>query len=196
MAITAEELQKQLNTQVKETQSCVVGSIKKYVDGKDEVLKTELKEIIVKELSGVEGLGEQLEKIKEMADAFAKVFDSDGDGTITPEEILAKLTALQANIDKVASDVANLQGNVADLSEALENAIKDLQSQIDALELSVAKNRDEIAAVKADLETNYFTKEEVKTIISIDAKAICEDVTKILFPEESEEPTEGDGAVE
>jgi ABC-type transporter Mla subunit MlaD len=196
MAITAEELQVQLNTQVKETLSCVVTGIKKYVDGKDEVLKTELKDVIVKELSGVDGLGAQLEKIKEMADAFAKVFDSDGDGTITPEEILAKLTAVQASIDKVASDVTNLQGDVADLSEALENAIKDLQSKIDALELAVAKNRDEVAAVKADLKTNYFTKEEVKLAISIDAKAICEDVTKILFPENSEEPEGGDGAVE
>jgi len=84
--MTTAELNAQLNEGVKQGIINAVTSIKTYVDGRDDVLKTELTEEIVAELSKIDGLGEQLEKIQEMANAFSKVFDENEDGKITPEE--------------------------------------------------------------------------------------------------------------
>jgi len=183
MALTAEELNAQFNTQVREAFTGVITSVKKYVDGKDEVLKSEIADLVVKELTDVEGLGSQLEKIQEMADAFAKVFDSDEDGKITPEEILAKITALQSSIDKVASDLEATNGALADHISAYEEAIKGIGDRIGATEVSISQNRDGLANLKANLETNYYTKDEITSILEVKKDEILDEVNDILFPD-------------
>jgi uncharacterized coiled-coil DUF342 family protein len=184
--MTVAELNVQLNEGIKQGIVNAVEAVKKYVDGKDEVLKTELTEQIVAELSQIEGLGEQLEKIKEMADAFAKVFDENEDGKITPEEILAKAVLLQQAIDGVNARVDNVETTIENYVTELKKSIDDLVARVGALEVNVSKNTDEIANIKA----GYVSKDELAGI-KIDVEAISNAVNDILNP-----TTDGDGAVE
>jgi len=196
MAVTPEELKQNLDTQLQTLGAQLAQGVVKYVEGKEAVLKTELTEEITKNLSGVEGLGEQLEKIQAMADSFAKVFDSDEDGKITPEEILAKAVLLQQAIDGVNGRVDAVEASIADVKSAIEAEIEDLKGRVSALEVNVSKNADAISAVKADLGTNYFTKNEVETALTINFNAAIDAFNAVLFPETDENVEAGDGAVE
>jgi len=193
MALTCEDLNVTLNAKLQESLSVVVSGIKQYVDGKDEVLKTELTEQIVKELTEIDGLGAKLEQIQEMADTFSKVFDENEDGTITPEEILAKAVLLQQAIDGVNARLDNTNTTLEAYKKALDEEIEDLKSRVSALEVSTAQNRDEIATVKADLSTNYISRECAEKMIDIKVDGVKSLVTSILYPDTEEE---GDGAVE
>jgi len=196
MATTAEELKQTLDTELQSFGAKLAQGVVKYVEGKEAVLKTELTEEITKNLSGIEGLGEQLEKIQAMADSFAKVFDSDKDGKITPEEILAKAVLLQQAIDGVNGRVDAVEASIADVKSAIEAEIEDLKGRVSALEVNVSKNADAISAVKADLGTNYFTKDEVETALTINFNAAVDAFNAVLFPETDENVEAGDGAVE
>ena len=174
--MTTAELNAQLNKDIKQSVLNAVTSIKNYVDGRDDVLKSELTEQIVAELSKIDGLGSQLEKIKEMADAFAKVFDENEDGKITPEEILAKLTSLKSEIEKIDLRVDKVAD---DLLGAID--------RIKVLEANVSKNAEEIAIIKQS-----YVKNEDLNSIKIDVKAISDAVNDILNPTTAD----SDGAVE
>ena len=191
MALTCEELNVQLNAQLQEALVGVVGKVKTYVDGKDAILKDELTEQIVKELTDIEGLGEDLAKIKEMADAFSAVFDENKDGAITPEEILAKAVLLQQAIDGVNGRLDGLSITVEDYKKALEDEIEGLKSRLSAVEVAVAQNRDGLANVKAELETNYTSKACVETMINIKVDELLSAVEAELNPSND---TDGDGA--
>ena len=188
--MTAQELNLQLNNQLKDVFGKVTESVNKYVDGRDSALKSELQEQILKELTQIEGLAENLEKLQELAEAFASVFDENEDGTVTADEIIAKISAIQAAIDKVAADVAANAEDIAGLKDALSEAVSKLENEISALKLSISANTDAIAQVKADLSTNYYTKDEVATVVEVKADEILNTVNGILFPD-----NEGDGAV-
>ena len=174
--MTTAELNAQLNKDIKQSVLNAVTSIKNYVDGKNEIIKSELTEQIVAELSKIDGLGSQLEKIKEMADAFAKVFDENEDGKITPEEILAKLTSLKSEIEKIDLRVDKVAD---DLLGAID--------RIKVLEANVSKNAEEIAIIKQS-----YVKNEDLNSIKIDVKAISDAVNDILNPTTAD----SDGAVE
>jgi chromosome segregation ATPase len=174
--MTTAELNAQLNKDIKQSVLNAVTSIKNYVDGRDDVLKSELTEQIVAELSKIDGLGSQLEKIKEMADAFSKVFDENKDGKITPEEILAKLTSLKSEIEKIDLRVDKVAD---DLLGAID--------RIKVLEANVSKNAEEIAIIKQS-----YVKNEDLNSIKIDVKAISDAVNDILNPTTAD----SDGAVE
>jgi len=191
MALTCEDLNVQLNTKLKAVLENVTGSFKNYADTSIAEVKQTLTEEIVKELSEIEGLGAKLEQIQEMADTFAKVFDENEDGTITPEEILAKAVLLQQAIDGVNGRVDGLTATVEEYKKALDAEIEDLKSRVSALELATAQNRDEIAGVKADLGTNYVSKDCAEKIVDIKVDELSAAVEAILFPKNSEE---GDGA--
>ena len=191
MALTCEDLNVQLNTKLKAVLENVTGSFKNYADTSIAEVKQTLTEEIVKELSEIEGLGAKLEQIQEMADTFAKVFDENEDGTITPEEILAKAVLLQQAIDGVNGRVDGLTATVEEYKKALDAEIEDLKSRVSALELATAQNRDEIAGVKADLGTNYVSKDCAEKIVDIKVDELSAAVEAILFPKNNEE---GDGA--
>jgi len=196
MAITVEEIKNKLNTDLQNFGTQLATSLVKYVDGREAVLKEELVEEITKNLSNIEGLGEQLEKIKEMADAFAKAFDENEDGTITPEEILAKATLLQKAIDGVNVRVDTVEASIEDVKKAIEAEIEDLKERVGALEINVSKNTSAITEVKAELATNYFTKDDVNEIIAVDFNVALDSFNKVLFPEPTDDTASGDGAVE
>jgi copper chaperone CopZ len=192
--VTIEEVKQCINGNLGNLGSQLAQSLVKYVEGKETVLKTELTEEITKNLSGIEGLGEQLEKIQEMADAFSKAFDGNEDGKITPEEILAKAVLLQQAIDGVNGRVDAITASVADVKSAIEKELENLKGRVSALEVNTAKNSDDIAEVKANITTNYFTKEELGQVLCFEINSAIENFNKVLFPEVKTE--EGDGAVE
>jgi len=196
MAITATEVKQEICNSMGNFGSQLAQSLIKYVDGREAVLKEELVEQITQNLSNIEGLGEQLEKIKEMADAFAKAFDENEDGKITPEEILAKATLLQKAIDGVNARVDTVEASIEDVKKAIETEIEDLKARVSALEVNVAKNADAITEVKAELSTSYFTKDEVNEIVSVDFNVALDAFNKVLFPEPTKDTEAGDGAVE
>lgn len=178
--MTKEELNAQLNSQVTTVITGAVTAVKTYVDGKDVVLRQELTEEITKNLSGIDGLGEKLGKIEEMASAFAKFFDGDEDGVIKPEEILAKVALIQSNIDNVVASVTALDGKVDSLGVALNESIGALKDRVSGLEVAVGQNRDEIASVKSNLEGNYYNKVDVEGILSIKTDDVLKAVSDIF----------------
>jgi len=183
MAKTVAELQNLILTKEKELILKVADVIKSYTDNKVSVTADELKKEIVDTLSKVDGLGEQLEKIQKMADAFTKVFDENKDGTITAEEIVAKLAAIQANIDKVASDLKALSDKEAQDVENLLQKIAKVDGKVDANTASIQKVDDAVKAVDAKLITNYFTKDEIEALVTTSFDSIIEEVEKLFNPE-------------
>ena len=192
--MTEKELQALLQEQTKDVITGLASKVKSFVDCKVTVAKNELKDQITKELSGVEGLADNLEKLQKLADAFVKVFDENSDGTISADEIIAKISAIQANIDKVASDLANYKGEVKSLFDGVNKAIGELKDRVGALELAVAKNSDEIASIKADLSTKYYTEEQIKVALTINKDEILKEVDGILECVVAD--SNSDGAVE
>jgi len=201
MAQTVENINASINEQLGGVLKGVVSNIKNYVDKGDAEVKATLKAELVDELSKIDGLGESLGKIQEMADSFLKAFDDNTDGKITPEEILAKAALLQQAIDGVNSRVSGLDTKVEDyFSQVTEEADK-LAKELAELKLLSAQNRDDVAAVKGDLVTNYVTKDAAADMVKIDTDGLVNLVADILFPEteeteETEETDGGDGAVE
>jgi len=185
--MTIEELNVELNEGVKKGILNAVGSVKKYVDGRDEVLKSEITEELVKELSEIDGLGKQLEKIQEMANAFSKVFDENEDGSITPEEILAKAVLLQQAIDGVNGRVDSLTTDLNTYVSEITKAVTELEARVKSNELNIAKNTEEIANIKVG-----YVKTEDLAKVKIDVDAISKSVEDLLFPS----TTDGDAAVE
>jgi flagellar motility protein MotE (MotC chaperone) len=188
--MTEKELQAQLEAEFKEILTESSKIIKQYIDERDEATKAELKDVIVEELSGIEGLNENLEKLQALADAFVKVFDGNEDGTVTADEIVAKLALLQANIDKVASDLANVDEKYADLTKTLEDSLKALEVKVSANEVNISKNTEAIAEVKSNIENNYFTKDQIVTALNVGTEAMVEAVKAVFYPTTEE----GDGA--
>ena len=196
MAITCEDLNVQLNAKLKLVLERVAEGFKGYTDTSIADVKKTLTEEIVKELSGVEQLGKDLEKIKGYADSFAKVFDGNEDGTITPDEILAKATLLQQAIDGVNARLDKSDATFETYVKEVAEKFAELEDRIKALELNEAQNRDEIANVKADLSTNYISKDCVDKIVDIDVDNIVDSVLGRLNPTTEDGESAGDASVE
>jgi Ca2+-binding EF-hand superfamily protein len=190
--MTEKELQAKLEAEFKDILAESSKVVKQYIDERDEATKAELKDVIVQELSGIEGINEDLEKLKTLAEAFTKVFDENEDGSVTADEIVAKLALLQANIDKVASDLASVDGKYADLTKTLSDSLKALEAKVNANEINIGKNTEAIAEVKSNVENNYFTKEQVVTALEVGTDALVEAVKQVFYPTTSD----SDGAVE
>ena len=188
--MTEKELQAQLEVEFKEILTESSKIVKQYIDERDEATKAELKDVIVQELSGIDGINENLEKLQKLADAFVKVFDENEDGNVTAKEIITKLSLLQANIDKVASDLASVDGKYANLTKTLEDSLKALEARVSANEINIGKNTEAIAEVKTNIENNYFTKEQIVTALEVGKDALVEAVRAVFYPTQET----GDGA--
>lgn len=171
MTTSKEELQALNETQVKELLVQSSQIVKKYIDERDEATKTELQEVIVDELSGIEGLGSDLEKLKSLSEAFVSVFDADKDGNITPDEIIAKVSLLQANIDKVAGDLSSLDGMV-----------DELKTKLSVNEANIKSAQTDVTTLQATVKNELFTKDEVKEILAVDTGVVIKAVEDVFFP--------------
>ena len=193
--ITCEELGQNLNVKLQETLTGVVGSLKTYIDTQDSAIKNELKDAIVKELSDVENLGADLERIQELVATFKEVFDEDNDGTISVEELLKKATLLAQAIEGTNARLDKVEVTIEDYKKELEAEIEELKNRVSALELATAQNTSKIAEVEANVSLNYVSKECVETLMDIKVDEVVAKVNEILFPQDDED-SEGDGNVE
>jgi len=171
MATSKEELQALNEEQVKSllVQSSQV--VKRYVDERDEATKSELQGAIVDELSKVEGLGENLEKLQELSEAFVSVFDENSDGKITPEEIIAKISLVNANIDKVAGDL-----------NSLGDIVGDLETKIAVNETNIKSTQTDVATLQATVNNELFTKDDVRQILTVAGDAVVKAVEDVFYP--------------
>ena len=71
--MTKEELQTQINAQLKSVLAGVAGEIKKYVDGKDDVLKSDLSALIDEEVKKITGIEGDLKNLQELANSIKQV---------------------------------------------------------------------------------------------------------------------------
>ena len=180
MALTAKDLENKIIAAEKDLILKVANVIKSYTDNKVSVTADEIKKEVVDNLSKIDGLGEQLEKIQKMADAFAKVFDENNDGTITAEEIVAKLSAIQANIDKVEANVEALAKKEADdIADALQK-IATVNGKVEANIQAIEKVNDNVKKLAANVSTNYYTKDEIAEITTIATDEIVKAVEEVF----------------
>ena len=115
-----------------------------------------------------------------MADAFAKVFDANEDGTITADEIVAKLAAIQANIDKVEANVEALAKKEADDIANLLKVTSELKGKIDTNINAIEKVGDNVAKLAANVNTNYYTKDEIAEITTIASDTIIKEIEDLF----------------
>jgi flagellin-like hook-associated protein FlgL len=109
---------------------------------------------------------EKLERANTLAESLLGLFDSDGDGSITLEEFTAKLDEIYATL----SGVQELQNQITNLAQNLGA----LTNRVDTLE--------------NNLSTNYYTKSEIETALTVNKDEIVQAVNQVF------NPTDGDGA--
>jgi len=188
---TVAELQNEIVAKEKALLLKIAGVIKSYTDDKISVTADEIKKEVVDNLSKIDGLGEQLEKIQKMADAFAKVFDENKDGEITADEIVAKLAAIQANIDKVGADLKTLADKEAkDVANILQNIAK-VEGKVEGNTAAIQKVDDAVKKVEATLSTDYYTKEDIEALLMTSFDGIEAEIEKLFAPEAKDVSTTG-----
>jgi DNA repair exonuclease SbcCD ATPase subunit len=190
--MTQEELKNQLENEFKTLLTKASEVVKKYIDTQDDNLKQNLEQEILEKVSDIDGISEKLEKLQALAQAFAKVFDSDNDGNVTAEEIAAKLALLQANIDKVAKDLADTDGKYQNITDTLNKSLNDLQAKVDANTVNISKNTQDIATIKSDLSNNFFNKEQIADAFQFDIDDITNSVSNVFFAQNDNSDTGND----
>jgi len=190
--VTKEELQQEIQNEIKELLVESAQIVKQYVDEhsidnpeKREELKTEIADYIAQKYD-FEAEKEKLEKASEVAEALLKVFDEDNDGGLDAKEILDKLAAVTENTQKIE----DIEKEISGISETIENIrnligdrLAELKGYVDAVKADLAKTDATVKEVEARLNTQYFTKEEVKVALTINKDDIIVDVRKVFFPE-------------
>jgi len=202
MAITKEELQSQVQEEVKEVIVESMNVVKKYVDdnsienvAKREVLKTEIADAIAKKYD-FEAEKEKLEKANGVAETLLGLFDADKNGEVSPDEFLKKLDAVYTKLKvtaELSDEVKGLAKDVADLKPYIDAKVSELNGSIKTVSDATAKAQAEVDEVKADLATNFFTKEEVQASMVIAKDEIVKAVNDLFYPS-TDSSDNGDGA--
>jgi len=112
---------------------------------------------------------EKIEKANTLAESLIGLFDENGDNAISKEEFVNKLNEIYAtlnNVKEIKDQITNLAKNIGAISKDIEN-------------------------LKANVETNFFTKNDVAGALSINKDEILDEV-KSIFGMNTEE--NGDGA--
>ena len=112
---------------------------------------------------------EKIEKANTLAESLIGLFDENGDDAISKEEFVNKLNEIYAtlsNVKEIKDQITNLAKSIGAISKDVEN-------------------------LKANVETNFFTKDDVAGALSINKDEIIDEV-KSIFGMNTEE--DGDGA--
>jgi len=112
---------------------------------------------------------EKIEKANTLAESLIGLFDENGDDAISKEEFVNKLNEIYAtlsNVKEIKDQITNLAKSIGAISKDVEN-------------------------LKANVETNFFTKDDVAGALSINKDEIIDEV-KSIFGMNTEE--NGDGA--
>ena len=101
---------------------------------------------------------EKIEKANTLAESLIGLFDENGDDAISKEEFVNKLNEIYAtlnNVKEIKDQITNLAKNIGAISKDIEN-------------------------LKANVETNFFTKDDVAGALSINKDEIIDEVKFIL----------------
>jgi len=197
--ITKEEVQNEIQTEVKAVVTESMQVVKKYVDdnsidntAKRDALKTEIENAIAEKYD-FENEKAKLDQASKVADTLLGLFDADENGEINPQEFLDKLNSIYANLDtttQLGKDVEAVVNSVKDLQSQIDTKIAEVNGSIKTVSDNVSKAQADIQAVEANLTTNFFTKEEVQSAIQINKDEIVQAVNDVFYPSEDN----GDGA--
>jgi len=139
-----------------------------------------IKEYIESKLSDLESSiinSEDWAKVKATVDALLQVFDSDTDGSLTPEEVLSKIGELKASINAIADRVTTLEGKV----DNINTTIGGIQTDVSGLKDSVAANAQAIENAKSDLQNAIDqTKSDVEAEIASTAESVKQEINNTI----------------
>jgi len=200
--LTKEELQTQVQEEVKETIVESMAVVKKYVDEnsientvKRDALKEEIANAIAEKYD-FEAEKEKLEKANGVAETLLGIFDSDGNGEVSPDEFLKKLDSVYAQLkstNELSGKLDDLAAQVADLKPYIDEKIAEVNGSIKTVSDAQAKTEANLQVVEANLTTNYFTKEDVQAAVEIKKDEIVAAVNELFFPS-TDSSDDGDGA--
>ncbi len=115
--ITKEQIQQEVQEEVKSVLVSSMEVVKKYVDehsidnqAKRDELKQEIANAIAEQYDFA-GQSEQIQKAVSVADTLLGLFDTNEDGTINPQEFLDKLNSIYAQLEttnQIKSDLVDL----------------------------------------------------------------------------------------
>jgi predicted nucleic acid-binding Zn-ribbon protein len=116
-------------------------------------------------------------KIKDTIDALLQVFDENKDGSLTPEEILAKIGELKASIDALSDRVTNVEGKI----DTINTTIGSIQSDVESVKQNLTNTKtaleSEIANTKTALESEIAdTKTALESEIADNINALDQKV--------------------
>lgn len=96
---------------------------KNYIDKQDAITKEELQKKILDDISKVKDLNATLEDMKLLSASFVEVFDENKDGKISVDEVIAKITGVNAKIDALKNELSNELVNIKDMISFNADAI-------------------------------------------------------------------------
>ena len=196
--------QKELNTQIQsEVKEVIVESskvIKQYIDNNSiqnpdvrEQVKNEIADQIAQKYD-FENEKTKLEEASKVADTLLGIFDADESGDITPEEFMKKLNSIYAELEdtkKLSDDLQALVDRVSSIYTELKDSIANVDGRVTEVANNLSNTNDTLTQLKTNVETNFFTKDDVAGALSINKDEIIDEV-KSIFGMNTED--NGDGA--
>ena len=169
----ATDLETYVQTAIKNDDVAFAGVVKEYVEGRLSDLETSIVN------------NEDWLKAKASIDALLQVFDENKDGTLSPEEVLAKIgeikgqitavadrvTAVEGKIDTINGSIGSVQTDIAGVKKTIEDNQAEIEAKLGASIDGVQKQIDDAKAsletAKADVEAAVGTKvEDLETKVS------------------------------
>ncbi len=194
--VTKEELNQELQNEMKEILTQTSQIVKKYIDEHSvenedvkNALKEEITDAIAKNFNFEEEKG-KIEKASQVADTLLGIFDADESGDITAEEFMNKLNEIYAKLEttnELSDELKKLAQQLSDLKTYVDNKIAEVNGVINSVKSDVSQNTQAIQS----LSTNVFTKAEVEEIITVNKDEIINEVSGVFYPSADEN---GDGA--
>jgi len=200
--MTQEELNTQIQSEVKEVIVESSKVIKQYIDNNSiqnpdvrEQVKNEIADQIAQKYD-FENEKAKLEEASKVAETLLGIFDSDESGDITPEEFMKKLNSIYAELEdtkKLSDDLQALVDRVSSIYTELKDSITKVDGRVTEVANNLSNTNDTLTQLKTNVETNFFTKDDVAGALSINKDEIIDEV-KSIFGMNTED--NGDGAVE
>lgn len=198
--LTKEDVKAEIQADIKDVITQSMQVVKKYVDDNSiknkverDALKTEIENSLATKFD-FENEKEKIDKASEVANTLLGLFDADNNGEIDPKEFLNKLNSIYAQLDttnKLSGDLENLAKQLTDVKSYIDGKIGEAKGAIDTINSNVSKIDETLKSVNANIQANYFTKEDVKDMMSINKDDIISEVTNIFYPSTD---NQGDGA--
>ena len=198
--MTQEELNTQIQSEVKEVIVESSKVIKQYIDNNSiqnpdvrEQVKNEIADQIAEKYD-FENEKAKLEEASKVAETLLGIFDADESGDITPEEFMNKLNSIYAELEtanQLSEDLQALVDRVSSIYTELKDSIANVDGRVTEVANNLSNTNDTLTQLKANVETNYFTKDDVAGALSINKDEIIDEV-KSIFGMNTEE--NGDGA--